>query len=348
MHAHNVRPRIRNAFTLVELLVVIAIIGVLIALLLPAVQQAREAARRGQCLNNLKQLALAMHNFHDTNNSFPKNTYGKNAGNTNTWEGWHLFSANYKLLPFIEQDNLYDQFNLDGTWTANRDGPMNVTLAAFQCPSSPGAPDAATISWGGPGSNYGWSSGSSPHTAHSCNRNNCNGMITTKDETKMSDTTDGLSNTIFVSEFLSGDGSDGTPRYPFDILYTGDDTPYNSIANKNFPTQAEIDAIGLQVESGASGERSNNGTLWGWYSHGQSILNTATPPNWRYPSSGGNCCPGGAHDWGVGFIGARSMHPGGVNAAMGDGSVRFVPETVDLLTWQRMGNARDGQVVTLP
>lgn len=346
MSTYLVRSRSRDAFTLVELLVVIAIIGVLIALLLPAVQQAREAARRSQCVNNLKQLALAMHNFHDTNNTFPKNTYGPNAGVS--WSGWHLFSANYKILPFIEQENLYDQFDLNGTWGANQSGPMNVSLAAFKCPSSPPAPDSATISWGGPGSNYGWSSGSSPYTAHSCTRANCNGMITTKDETKMADVTDGLSNTIFVSEFLSGDGNGGTPRYPFDILYTGDDSPYNSIADKNFPTQAEIDAIGQQVESGASGERSNNGTLWAWYSHGQSIMNTATPPNWRYPSSGGNCCPGGAHDWGRGFIGARSMHPGGVNAAMGDGSVRFVPETVDLLTWQRLGNARDGQVVTLP
>ncbi|WP_233198785.1 MULTISPECIES: DUF1559 domain-containing protein [Pirellulaceae] len=326
----------------------IAIIGVLIALLLPAVQQAREAARRSQCVNNLKQLALAMHNFHDTNNIFPHCFYTKNPGNTNTWEQWHRFSASYKILPFIEQENLYNQFNLDGTWGYNRDNPMNVRLEAFLCPSSPPATDAAGISWGGPGSNYGWCSGSSPYTAHSCDRSGCNGMITTKVETKMADATDGLSNTVFVSEFLSGDGKDGTPRYPFDILYTGDDTPFNNIVNKDFPTQAEIDAIGQTVEGGASGERSNNGTLWGWYSHGQSLLNTAVPPNWKYPSAGGNCCPGGAHDWGRGFIGARSMHPGGVNAGLGDGSVRFVPETVDLLTWQRMGNARDGQVVTLP
>ncbi|MHC2067813.1 DUF1559 domain-containing protein [Bremerella sp. T1] len=345
MHTNRPVLRARSGFTLVELLVVIAIIGVLIALLLPAVQQAREAARRGQCLNHLKQLALAMHNFHDTNNTFPKNVYGPNPGTT--WDGWHLFSANYKLLPFIEQENLYNQFDLDGTWSANRDGPMNVELAAFKCPSSPPAP-TPDFSWGGPGSNYGWCSGSSPYTAHACNRSQCNGMMTTKEETKMADVTDGLSNSVFCSEFLSGDGIADTPRYPFDILYTGSDAPFNSIANKDFPTQAEIEGIGQQAESSPSGERSNNGTLWAWYSHGQSILNTSTPPNWKYASVGGNCCPGGAHDWGRGFIGARSMHPGGVNAAMGDGSVRFVAETVELLTWQRMGNARDGQPTTLP
>ncbi|GAA4426346.1 DUF1559 domain-containing protein [Bremerella cremea] len=346
MHATLARRGARSGFTLVELLVVIAIIGVLIALLLPAVQQAREAARRGQCLNNMKQLALAMHNFHDTNNTFPKNAYGPNAGVT--WDGWHLFSANYKLLPFIEQNSLYDQFNLSGTWNDNRTGPMNVRLQAFLCPSALEAPSSSTIDWGGPGSNYAWSSGSTPNTAHACTRNGCNGMLTTKDETKMAEVTDGLSNTIFCSEILSGDGVANSPKYPYDILYTGDDSPYNSIANKDFPTQAEIDGIGSSVNSSPSGERSNNGTLWAWYSHGQSIFNTATPPNWKYPSSGGNCCPGGAHDWGKGFIGARSLHPGGVNVAMGDGSVRFVPETVNLLTWQRMGNARDGQVYELP
>lgn len=335
----------RGAFTLVELLVVIAIIGVLIALLLPAVQQAREAARRSQCVNNLKQLALGMHNFHDTFGEFPKNTTGPNEGVT--WEGWQYFSAHYKLLPFIEQDNLYERFNLDGTWESNHSGPMQVRLQAFLCPSALEAPPS-TFSWGGPGCNYGWNSGSSPHTAHSCNRNNCNGMITTKDERKMADVTDGLSNTVFCSEFLSGDGIADSPKYPYDVFYTGADSDFTSIANKNFPTQAEIDGIGESVNTSPSGERSNSGSLWSWYSHGQSIFNMATPPNWKYPSAGGNCCPGGAHDWGWGFIGARSMHPGGVNVAMGDGSVRFVAETVDLLTWQRSGNASDGQPATLP
>ncbi|WP_199186789.1 DUF1559 domain-containing protein [Blastopirellula marina] len=346
METHRIPPRMRFGFTLVELLVVIAIIGVLVALLLPAVQQAREAARRSQCVNNLKQLALAMHNFHDTNNTFPKNAYGPNAGNS--WSGWHLFSAHYKVLPFIEQDNLYEQFDLDGTWAFNQNGPMQVKLEAFLCPSALPAPDSGQIGWGGPGCNYAWSSGSSPYTAHACTRTNCNGMITTKDETKMAYVTDGLSNTVFCSEILSGDGVANKPTYPYDVMYTGSDDAYNSIADKNFPTQAEINGIGQTVEGGASGERSNNGALWGWYSHGQSIFNTPVPPNWRYPSSGGSCCPGGAHDWGRGFIGARSLHPGGVNAAMGDGSVRFVPETIDLLTWQRMGNGRDGQPVTLP
>ncbi|RCS49184.1 DUF1559 domain-containing protein [Bremerella cremea] len=346
MHSSEMRHRARFGFTLVELLVVIAIIGVLIALLLPAVQQAREAARRGQCLNNLKQLALAMHNFHDTNKGFPKNTYGPNAGVS--WSGWHLLSASYKVLPFIEQENLYNQFDLGGTWSYNQNGPMQVKVEAFLCPSAPIAPSSSTISWGGPGSNYAWCSGSSPYTAHSCTRANCNGMITTKDVTRMADATDGLSNSIFCSEILSGDGIANTPRYPFDVFYTGSDSAFDAIVNKNFPTQAEIDAIGQSVESSPSGERSNNGALWAWYSHGQSIFNASTPPNWKHPSVGGNCCPGGAHDWGRGFIGARSMHPGGVNTGMGDGSVRFVPETVNLMVWQQMANSRDGKPYEMP
>src|SRR4051812_26028206 len=131
--------RCRAAFTLVELLVVIAIIGVLVALLLPAVQSARESARRSQCTNNLKQLGLGMHNFHDTNNKFPFNyqLLGVNA--------WEATNASYFILPFIEQQNLFSQFKIPTTaqpgqplgtpplaaagdasmWSFDWNGPMN-------------------------------------------------------------------------------------------------------------------------------------------------------------------------------------------------------------------------------
>ncbi|MEI6686306.1 MAG: H-X9-DG-CTERM domain-containing protein, partial [Planctomycetota bacterium] len=82
-----------------------------------------------------------------------------------------------------------------------------------------------------------------------------------------------------------------------------------------------------------------------WYAATHSTLTTAAPPNWQYPSAGGNCCPGGAHDWGNGIVPPRSRHAGGVNALFGDGSLRYINDSVTLITFQRLGNRSDGQVL---
>ncbi len=332
----------QRAFTLVELLVVIAIIGILIALLLPAVQAAREAARRTQCVNNLKQLGLAMHNYHDVYNIFPKNAYG---GSAFGWNGWECLSANVMLLPYIEQGPLYNQFREApaGGWGRYHGLMKNNRLAAFICPTTGPHPNPNYNYWAGPGSHYAWCSGSSVHTAWN-NAANQNGMFNVVRERRMSDVRDGLSNTIMASEFLSGDGNDARATYPTDVFYAGDGV-FNAVADKFWPTQAELDAIGQAALNSPQGHLSNNGGLWGWYAHAQTLFNTAAPPNWRWPTAGGNCCPGGAHDWGWGVIPARSFHPGGVNAAFGDGSVRFISNTVDLLTYQRLGAVDDGQPV---
>ena len=229
MHTNRPVLRARSGFTLVELLVVIAIIGVLIALLLPAVQQAREAARRGQCLNHLKQLALAMHNFHDTNNTFPKNVYGPNPGTT--WDGWHLFSANYKLLPFIEQGNGYDQLVYEGDFTM-QDGSYpaahilnELRVPIYNCPSSP-LPQTETQNNGPSGdevelqvTNYVGITGSywrggtigntgdestAPYDENYAGRTVYNGMISTltdqSDAIGLQAAIDGTSNTMMLSE----------------------------------------------------------------------------------------------------------------------------------------------------
>src|SRR5262245_28930632 len=160
------RPVCRHAaFTLIELLVVIAIIAILIGLLLPAVQKVREAAARMKCSNNLKQLALAMHNYHDHILTFPKATaggpWGPNPGTD--WESWWFLSASYEILPYVEQGNVYRQFELlknqtrSATWD-QATGPATKRLAVFLCPSTP------LLTNGYAGTNYLWSTGSSLDT----------------------------------------------------------------------------------------------------------------------------------------------------------------------------------------
>lgn len=333
----------RNGFTLVELLVVIAIIGILVGLLLPAVQAAREAARRMQCSNNVKQLALSIHNYHDANRTFPRNYMQVG---TSAWLAYS--GVNVSILPYIEQTALYEQGRVfftppyaDQKFYDSKPW-MNTKLASHLCPSSPAAPTMDSNDWGGPGSNYAWCTGSSINA--NWGGNTMNGMFAVQVNRRMSDASDGLSNTLMVSEILSGSGATGSSgRFPNDVFYTNDGL-FGSIANRDFPTQAEIDAIGQNARNSPSGVRANGGTLWAWYPAAQSSFNAATPPNWQYPSAGAACCPGGAHDWDFGLIGARSKHTGGVNTGFGDGSVQFISDSINLLTFQRLGNAKDGQV----
>ena len=348
--------RSRRGFTLIELLVVIAIIAILIGLLLPAVQKVREAAARAKCQNNLKQLGIAMHAYHDVHNAFPAN---QQQIGVNVWES---VSASYWILPYVEQQNLFNQFVIptnappqgqssagsgnSGNWSTAY-GLMNTDLSVFKCPSSPGAPRRGTnwAGWDGPGSNYGWSVGSHVQGMWLQNQN---GLINQMRRRKMADATDGLSNTLLASELLSGSNAPaaGPGKYPYDIFYAGDGV-FTSVANKEFATQAELNNIGSTARNAPIGVKSNNGTMPLWYCLGQSAVSTAAPPNWQWPSAGGNCCPGGAHDWSWGIIPPRSMHPGGVNALLGDGSVRFISNTVDILAFQRLGHVADGQVFTL-
>jgi prepilin-type processing-associated H-X9-DG protein len=220
---------------------------------------------------------------------------------------------------------------------------MNTNLSTFKCPSSINAPRRGTHpqGWDGPGTNYAWSTGSSIETVWGAER--FNGFMAYSVDRTMSSVTDGLSNTLMASEIIPGSGQTGTTgKYPNDIFYVGNG-PINAVVNKDFPTQAELDNIGNLAKTAPIGIKSNNGTMWAWYAAGQSTLTTAAPPNWRYPTVGGDCCPGGAHDWGLGIIPPRSYHTGGVNGLLGDGSVKFLRDSINLRTFQLLGNRNDGQ-----
>ena len=212
--------RRRRAFTLIELLVVIAIISVLIALLLPAVQQAREAARRSQCINNQKQLGLALHNYHDTFNVFPPGWIGVQGGRPNT-EGPSGFAWGSHLLPNLDQAPLYNQINFKASLLdPSNDIARKTVLSVFRCPSDPSTDTwqikeeanptniLATL----PTANYVGSFGTvgyedicdpalfPPFPAAQCRGD---GMFFHNSAMRMRDVTDGMSNTVFLGEHRS-------------------------------------------------------------------------------------------------------------------------------------------------
>ncbi len=205
----------RRGFTLIELLVVIAIIAVLIALLLPAVQQAREAARRSQCVNNLKQLGLALHNYHDTHNALPPGWIGV-TGNTSHMEGNSGFAWGAHLLPQIDQAPLYSRlnFNRECYDPAFNAIALATVLPGFRCPTDPSSEfwdlgeedNPATIIARLPTANYVGNFGTegpedicetAPYPAAQCRSD---GIFYHNSSTRLRDLTDGTSNTVFLGE----------------------------------------------------------------------------------------------------------------------------------------------------
>jgi prepilin-type N-terminal cleavage/methylation domain-containing protein/prepilin-type processing-associated H-X9-DG protein len=345
----------RRGFTLVELLVVIAIIGVLVALLLPAVQAAREAARRTQCNNQLKQLAIGFHNYHDTHLTFPRYITHMNYQGTNTglWEG---FSAHTMVLPFIEQGPLYDQIeslkrtatNIDQLkWhNAYYQTVRRTRIKTYMCPSDTSRSGADTGN-----SSYALCEGCS--TGWTNNNASNNGIFGREDkfERNMSAILDGTSNTILASEHLMGDHDNG--KYtPGDVIraqpWPGAQSYYPSGIPLVLYDAAAVLQYGQQCAqtSALTNQHSHGGRDWMAGQPAQTVFNTLAPPNWKYPT----CQPCVGCGWmdSAGVFPARSRHPGGANHAMGDGSVRFITDNVDQAMYCFMGNREDGQVISNP
>lgn len=344
----------RSGFTLVELLVVIAIIGVLIALLLPAVQAAREAANRLSCSNHLKQLALATHAYHDVHRATPPQvTYS--GPDSQFWAGLSGFT---RLLPFLEQDALYDQLQAESQakhvlGVKYGPGPeqyaSDLRLAVFNCPSAsrPGATyqdypvapsQTLTRQWNWGGSTYGFSKGSTvsvwgPYSS---------GMIgwRSADCLSFADVTDGLSNTILLGEFLPSDGDTST-------FHRGDVVKALAPSGADPPSPQNLSAIGASCEASKDGPHiSNSGRTFLSTAAYQSVFNTVAPPNWKSPSCQTCVDCGWANSDGI--FPARSRHAGLAMHALGDGSVRGIADNVDLDVYQALGTRAGGEVAAMP
>jgi prepilin-type N-terminal cleavage/methylation domain-containing protein/prepilin-type processing-associated H-X9-DG protein len=336
MNARQASSRISKGFTLVELLVVIAIIGILVALLLPAVQAAREAARRMQCSNNCKQIGLALHNYHDTFKSFPMSWYidipglspGKSQFNGEPW--------GVSILPFIEQQPLHDQYN-HNVLASDQTSPANVAviqtkLSAYVCPSAPGGvnrkytfdansaglPFTATdlapsdylatsgvrgvfVNLAGIPSNEGVLQAHGP-TGPPIGANNRSG--------RFSDITDGTANTFIIGERTGGG-----------VIY-----------NKRLPAPAAVQPA-VVLNGGGWGD-TQNGESWLSGTLYTGAVNIGGPEG----PCAINCTSLKAH-------GYHSFHPGGAQFTMADGSVQFVNETASPLSIAGRITRQGGEVL---
>lgn len=310
--------RTHRGFTLIELLVVIAIIAILISLLLPAVQQAREAARRTQCKNNLKQLGLAMHNYHDTSGSLP--IADVNGSSTPV-------SAHARLLPYIEQASLYALVDFNVPYNhANNTVARNTELQAFRCPSDP-TPLPGSI---GGRNNYYWNAGNVVvmYSSGATGQPDTNGVVFHNRKIRFNDITDGLSNSAAMAEKLTGDGSNGISSPKTDTFQPG---TYPNNSDEATQQCNAVDVTDLSKQG-----YSNVGGPWLQQYHSTNQYNHILAPNGRscmYP-------PGRIATT------SNSQHVGGVQLLLCDGSVRFISENLDLNTWRNLGSINGGEVVS--
>ncbi len=331
----------RRGFTLVELLVVIAIIGILIALLLPAVQAAREAARRSQCTNNLKQIGLALHNYHDTYQTFPAGSYYGDATQVFDRRGSILI----RLLPFAEQQPLYEEFDTRLPTDAQRFSSTNkllgsVKLDVYTCPSAMnptiGNPNANPPTDVFP-SNYMPSTGPTPFGDNpACS---CPSAVVYRD-TFGSAVCGGGHRTWNLHNRV-------TPAGPFTRTYPH----YNPVFHCRM---ADVpDGLSNVIFFGEGRPECSTHLLRQWSdSNGFGLHGTIAPINFDScaadvsQSKTGDGC-GARSNWNMEF-GFKSRHPGGANFLIGDGSVHFLSETIDHCTYNMLGDRCDGMPAQLP
>ncbi|MCL4204161.1 MAG: DUF1559 domain-containing protein [Pirellulaceae bacterium] len=328
--------RSKRGFTLVELLVVIAIIGILVALLLPAIQMAREAARRAQCTNNLKQIGIALHNFHDAKGQFPAGQPHKVVpAFPSVGSFLYRWSAHAMITPYMEQYNLYNDLNFEVplyTFSGPNSGPgydvhpdnlepVSRLVKPFLCPSD----WHQVIDTGYGPANYSacWGSGMPPWTVYTTSQTN--GIFHDDSKTRFADVTDGTSHTAMFSESTLARPGSGTTLTASNMSDVMVGLPSGSVPAL---TETLCSTLGSSVNTFR-----NSRWVDGWptrtgYDH-RLAPNSPVPDCSRVAPV--------RELWKA----ARSRHPGGVNLLLCDGSVRFVGNTIELDTWRALGS-RDG------
>ena len=354
-------PQKRKGFTLIELLVVIAIIAVLISLLLPAVQSAREAARRAQCVNTLKQIGLALHNYHSTHDSFPNGASVTYSGPI-PFMNWNNWSAQALLLGFTEQTPLYNAANFNlAVWHATRT-PLgyaanltvfNTVVTQYLCPTDPDAGRSNTNSYFasvGPNTQAEGMSAIDANTGRATGGNGSPGLFAYTYSYGVRDTTDGTSNTIAFSEVLvSPAGSNKVTRKTGMVNVTGNRYFHAFIdPTTTAGTMALINACDAKwpTSATAGGDFPNAvGARWCMGVGGWTMFATILTPNEKpWGSCRVGCAGCGADN--TSMTNATSLHPGGVNVCMGDGSVKFIKNSINRMTWVSLGTRNGGEVIS--
>ena len=302
-------PYHRRGFTLIELLVVIAIIAILIGLLLPAVQKVREAATRMQCTNNLKQIGIALHNYHDVHKRLP------------TAVDALRFSTQAHILPFLEQDNLHRTINFPaGANSPTNAGPRGQRIAGFICPTDP----QSTLPAGFGGNSYVVNYGSDVVWAST----ESGGVFFFAGVgVRLTDILDGTTNTAMACERRIGDQSNAIATDRTDLFSTTGTPPTT-------PDAAVAVCQGINPTDLANQWRSDYGGYWLQGFH-MTLYTHAGLPNTR------SCAFPPRHMLMV----ANSAHSNGVNMMLCDGSVRFVSNSVNLATWRALGTRMGSEIV---
>jgi len=358
------RPRRARGFTLIELLVVIAIIAVLIALLLPAVQAAREAARRSQCVNNLKQIGLALHNYHSVNDAFPMGASSAVYDASLVYNVKQNFSLHAAILPYVEQTQVYNSLNFN--WGCEDDtGQLcykinstgtNAQIKSFVCPSDPnaGVPDhngtTNTNNYNGcVGTTTTFSMIGTNAPYASLNMKSL-GMPTTglfafQASNSIATCIDGTSNTIALAEATVGNQTLQPRQKRIGLTNIGGLQPFEAYDISINPANVTA-ALNICQAAWLSGATPDDQRGENW-AHGcmcMTLFNTVGTPNdfgdsWTYCSRIGS---GARSD----INSADSYHSGGVNVTMADGSVRFIKDSVNIRTWMALGTKGNGEVLS--